>query len=277
MGEFRERVAVVTGAASGIGFALAQALGERDAHVVMSDIDPSTLDAAGAALKARGLDVRCVTADVSDQGSIDALADAAGAVGPIEIACFNAGVSCTGATVWETDDATLDFVLGINLWGVVHSARAFIPRMIQHGRPGHVVITASMAGLVTSPTSGAYAASKAAAVAMAKAMRAELATSAPQLHVTLLNPGMVKTNLMRTSANRQPSTGAMTEEIVEMSHGALNSMGVDPVEAARWTLDTMESGRFWAFPPHGDLFVNALRAELAELDMATNPNADGAQ
>ena len=128
----------------------------------------------------------------------------------------------------------------VNLGGLFSSIRAFVPALIDQGTPADIVITASMAGMVASAYSAAYAASKAAAIALAKALRQELAAEAPYLTVALLNPGMVKTNLIRTSAARLPSTAQMVAEFVDGGHQALNDMGVAPAEAASWALNALD-------------------------------------
>jgi short-subunit dehydrogenase len=261
-------VAVVTGAASGIGFALGDALAKRGATVVLSDVDAAALADAGRQLTDAGRNVGCVAADVTDQQSVADLLRSASALGPVVVACLNAGVTTTGPATWLTDAAALDFVMRVNLVGVLNGIRSAVPAMVEHGRPGGLVITASMAGMVASPNSAVYSASKAAVVALAKSLRAELATAAPQLRVTVLNPGMVKTNLMRTSARFAPPTGGLTSDMVEVSHDALNTLGEEPDAIAAAALDALDAGEFWAFPAAGDPFVASLQAELAELEAA---------
>jgi NAD(P)-dependent dehydrogenase (short-subunit alcohol dehydrogenase family) len=260
-------VAIVTGGASGIGLALATALGERGLSVLLADLDPEALQAASDGLAAVGVDVHTQVVDVTDAAALDGLAERAGALGPVSVVCCNAGVSASGANVWETPGSTWDFAFTVNFRGLVHTLQAFVPRLIEAGAPATVVVTASMAGLVSSPTSGAYAASKAAAVAVTKALRGELAAVAPHVGVVLLNPGMVKTNLMHTSAARQPA-GATPTELVEAGHSALNDFGVEPAEAARWVTAAIDDGRFWALPPSTDPFTTMLASELTELEAA---------
>jgi NAD(P)-dependent dehydrogenase (short-subunit alcohol dehydrogenase family) len=260
-------IAIVTGGASGIGLALATALGERGLRLLLADLDPTALQAASDGLAATGVDVHTRVVDVIDPAALEALAAQAAALGPIAVVCCNAGVSVSGANLWETPGTTWDFALGVNLRGLVNTVQAFVPRLVDAGEPATVVVTASMAGMVSSPTSGAYAASKAAAVAVTKALRGELATVAPHVGVVLLNPGMVKTNLMHTSAARQPA-GATPAELVEAGHSALNDIGVEPAEVARWVTAAIDEGRFWALPPSTDPFTTMLTAELTELEAA---------
>jgi short-subunit dehydrogenase len=119
--------------------------------------------------------------------------------------------------------------------------------------------------VVASPYSAAYAASKSGAIALAKSLRVELHATAPALRLALLNPGMVKTNLIRTSAAHQPRDGSMSEDLVNGSHDALNQAGVEPDVAVAWALNALEDNRFWALPPSGDPFRAMLADELAEL------------
>jgi NAD(P)-dependent dehydrogenase (short-subunit alcohol dehydrogenase family) len=155
-------------------------------------------------------------------------------------------------------------VLNVNLRGLLRSIGDTVPALIEQARPARVIITASMAGLVASPTASAYAASKAGAVTVAKTLRAELASVAPFITVTVLNPGMVKTNLIRTSA-LQHGQNALPDVEVEAMHSALNTYGIDPEDAAGAALDASDAGKFWVLPPEGDPFLEALRVEIAEL------------
>jgi len=258
-------VAVVTGGASGIGLAFARAYAERGAHVVIGDIDEAAMEQARAHLSVSGALVDCVRVDLQDAGSIAHLGEVASGFGSLVAICLNAGVTSTGSTVWETADATYDFVVGVNLLGLFHSIKTFVPLLLHQGTAADLVITASMAGMVTSPYSAVYAASKAGAIALAKSLRVELAMLAPSIRVALLNPGMVKTNLIRTSAARLPSAGSLSDEQVLGMHGALNQAGVEPDEAVSWALRALDKGQFWALPVSGDPFAAMLAAELAEL------------
>src|SRR3954469_8222113 len=150
MQELNGRVAVVTGGASGIGFSLASAFAAEGMKVVLGDIEAPALDAAVAKLEASGAAVIGVVTDVADGAQVQALADAAvERFGAIHIACNNAGVGGGGLS-WEAPVAMWDWVLGVNLWGVVHGLRAFVPILMQQPQ-AHVVNTASIAGVVAGP------------------------------------------------------------------------------------------------------------------------------
>ncbi|WP_319448176.1 MULTISPECIES: SDR family NAD(P)-dependent oxidoreductase [unclassified Mycobacterium] len=265
-----ESVAVVTGGASGIGLAFVRAYAERGAHVVIGDIDESAMDQVRVGLSEQGARIDCVRVDLQDAGSVAELGEVAAAFGPLGAVCLNAGVTSTGSTVWETADATYDFVVGVNLLGLFHSIKTFVPRLVAQGHAADVVITASMAGMVASPYSAVYAASKAGAIALAKSLHAELAIVAPSIRVALLNPGMVKTNLIRTSAARLPADASISDELVGGMHDALNQAGVEPDVAVSWALRALEDGTFWALPAAGDPFATMLDSELAELHAVTS-------
>ena len=264
--QFAVGVAVVTGGASGIGLAFARAYAARGAHVVIGDIDEAAMSRVSGELSKAGARVDCVRVDLRDAGSVANLGEVASGFGSLVAVCLNAGVTATGSTVWETAEATYDFVVGVNLRGLFHSIKTFVPLLVAQGGAADLVITASMAGMVASPYSAVYAASKAGAIALAKSLRAELRMAAPAIRVALLNPGMVKTNLMLTSAAGLPSGTAMADDLVRGSHDALNQAGVDPDVAVSWALRALHEGRFWALPAAGDPFAAMLEAELAELD-----------
>ncbi len=261
-------VAVVTGGASGIGLALARHYAAKGACVVIADIDQQRMACAAAELKEYGATVVTAAVDLRDINAVRGLAEAASDVGPLTAVCLNAGVMASGTTVWETPDETTDFVMGVNFKAVLHGIRAFVPRLIAQGSTADLIVTASMAGMVTSPYSGVYSASKAAVVALVKTMRAELQAAAPEIRVGLLNPGMVKTNLIRSSAARLPTTVAMPTELIEGGHALLNESGVEPGEAVSWVMRALDQNRFWALPPQGDPFMAILDTEQEDLARA---------
>jgi NAD(P)-dependent dehydrogenase (short-subunit alcohol dehydrogenase family) len=264
----RSGVAIVTGGASGIGFALAQNYATLDSCVVIADIDRQGMDRAAAELSSSGANVTTVEVDLRNADAVRGLADSASDLGHLTAVCLNAGVMASGTPVWETPDETTDFVMGINFTAVLHGIRAFVPRLISQGSAADLIVTASMAGMVTSQYSGVYSASKAAVVALVKAMRAELQAVAPEIRVALLNPGMVKTNLIRNSAAQVPLSGAIPAELVEGGHELLNQSGVEPAEAVSWAMRALDENRFWALPPQGDPFMAILDSEQHELARA---------
>ena len=201
MREFDGRVAVVTGGASGIGFSLASAFAAEGAKIVLGDIEAPALDEAVGKLEASGAEVIGVVTDVSDAAQVQALADAAvERFGAIHIACNNAGVGAGGLS-WEAPLSTWEWVLGVNLWGVIHGLRAFVPILMQQSQ-AYVVNTASVAGVVAGPFMAPYNASKHAVVALSETLHHEMAMMAPQVKVSVLCPGWVRTRIADSARNR---------------------------------------------------------------------------
>ncbi len=191
------KVAVVTGGASGIGKGIAASLVAEGARVVIADIERDAMEAAAAELGAAGIQT-----DVSDPASVDALARAVlDRYGAVHVVCNNAGIGPLAPVA----DLTLDdwrWMLGVNLWGVIHGIHTFLPVLKRNRDGGHIVNTASMAGLVAGPRLGAYAAAKYGVVGLTEVLAAELAADNSRVGVSVLCPGNVHTNIGRSSRNR---------------------------------------------------------------------------
>jgi NAD(P)-dependent dehydrogenase (short-subunit alcohol dehydrogenase family) len=196
----RDRVAVVTGGGSGIGRALVDVFVREGARVVVADIDEAAATEAASAVRARGGTAVAVRTDVTDLAQVQALADRAFAeMGAVDVLCNNAGVALWG----PLDEAThrdWQWVLGVNLWGVIHGIEAFVPRMIASGRRGHVVNTASMAGLVATRGLGVYNTSKYAVVGLSETLVKDLAPH--NIGVSVLCPLGVATRIRASERNR---------------------------------------------------------------------------
>ena len=257
--------AVVTGGASGIGLALARAYGRRGATPVLVDRDDRALHAALADLAADGIDATGRIVDLTDGAAVNAIASDIASLGPISALCLNAGVAGGGEYVWETAQSGFDFVFGVNVWALVNSIRSLVPLLIDQDRRCDVVVTASLAGLIALPRCSTYLASKAAAVALAKALRVELAAAAPNVRVACLAPAMVKTNLHRTTADQEASATRKTDEAIAASEATQNALGASPDDVAGWVLDAVDAHRFWVLSSADDSFVGQLRDELEEL------------
>ena len=191
------RVAVVTGGASGIGKGIAAQLVAEGARVVIADIQRDAMEAAAADIGAVG-----VLTDVSDPSSVDALATAVlDRYGAVHVICNNAGIGPLAPVA----DLTLDdwrWMIGVNLWGVIHGVHTFLPVLKRNRDGGHIVNTASMAGLVAGPRLGAYAAAKYGVVGLSEVLAAELAADNSRVGVSVLCPGTVHTNIGTSSRNR---------------------------------------------------------------------------
>jgi NAD(P)-dependent dehydrogenase (short-subunit alcohol dehydrogenase family) len=247
MKDFNGRVAVVTGAASGIGKALAERCACEGMKVVLADVEPGPLAEVEANLQARGGTALAVRTDVSQPRDVEALAQKTlEAFGAVHLLCNNAGVATNG-TVWESSLTDWEWVLGVNLWGVVHGVRTFIPIMLAQDTECHIVNTASLSGLISFPRGSVYAVSKHGVVTLSEALHHELAEHGEKVKVSLLCPGLVKTRIVDCGRNRPERLAATA------------SMG--SVEAAGW--ETLRQQMQTATPPAqiADAVFQAIRAE----------------
>jgi NAD(P)-dependent dehydrogenase (short-subunit alcohol dehydrogenase family) len=204
------KTAVVTGAGSGIGRSLAGRWATAGMRVVVADVEPDAL--ADTATELGG--VVAVPTDVTVLSEVERLAERAyEAFGSVDVLCNNAGVF-QGGLLWECTDADFEWTLGVNLWGILHGIRAFVPRMLAAGTEGHVVNTISMAGLATTPFSGPYNVSKFAAMAATECLAHDLATVGAPIKVSAVCPGLVDTAIARSRRNRPENL------VTEMNEGA---------------------------------------------------------
>lgn len=241
------KVAVVTGGASGIGFALAERFGTEGMRLVIADIEQSALDAAGDRLRAAGRDVVTMRCDVSVEADVDALADATyDAYGACHVVCNNAGV-VHRALAWEHTVDDWNWVLGVDLWGVIHGVRSFVPRMLAGGEAGHIVNTASTAGLMAFPSIASYDVAKAGVVALSECLLADLGSVGAALGVSVLCPGVVTTRIFESGRNRPG--GTTQPEMTSGSQAAAEAIGPDVV--ADHVVRAITTDRFWILPhPH---------------------------
>jgi len=248
MDELGGRTAVVTGAASGNGRALAGRFATEGMRVVLADIEKDALDTAAGELRAGGAEVLAVPTDVSDGDQVDALAAvAADAFGPVHVLCNNAGVA-TGGLISDLRTSDWAWVLGVNLWGVIHGLRAFLPGMLEHGEPGHVINTASMAGLVAGPFMAPYGASKFAVVAISESLHHELRMTGSRIGVSVLCPGWVNTRINESDRNRPDTLAGGRPAATDGAASVLSQMlasGMAPDDVAGKVHDAIREERFW--------------------------------
>lgn len=190
------RVAVVTGGASGIGYALAAAAAGRGLYVVLSDVRADALEAASAELRGSGAAVTPVVADVSQPADIDRIAQTAFALGSVQLICSNAGIVVLGRA-WELTAADWERVMDVNFMATVHLVRAFMPRLIEAGLPAQLLVTGSMAAVTARPGISPYVAAKHALLGLCESLNHELADAGADVGVTLLLPGKVATGMSR--------------------------------------------------------------------------------
>jgi NAD(P)-dependent dehydrogenase (short-subunit alcohol dehydrogenase family) len=197
----KNKVAAVTGAASGLGRAMALAFADEGMHVALADVDETSLAPVEDEVRAKGVKALSFKVDVSRAADIDAFLE--GIVlnfGTAHVVCNNAGVSPLGA-VWENSVGEWDWILGVNLWGVIHGVRAFAPRLIAQGE-GHIVNTASVAGIINPPGSGAYNVTKHAVVALSETLHHDLRERGSAVGVSVLCPAYVPTGIADSERNR---------------------------------------------------------------------------
>jgi NAD(P)-dependent dehydrogenase (short-subunit alcohol dehydrogenase family) len=249
MQELRGKCAVVTGAASGIGRAMADAFAAEGMRVVLADIESGALEQAAAAVRARGSAALAVPTDVSQAEQVQALADRAAAeFGRVDVVCNNAGVALSGPT-WEHTLADWQWLLGVNLWGVVHGVRAFVPLMLKQGGEGHIVNTGSVAGLTSNPFMSIYNVSKHAVVTLSETLQKELTLLGTPVKVSVLCPGFVNTRILEAERNRPAAlkNAVATERhptFEEMASAAL-AAGLPPAAVAGRVVDAVKTGRFY--------------------------------
>ena len=249
MDELRGKVAVITGGASGIGLAVCHRAAAEGMGVVMADIEEAPLEAAAEQLARGGTDVLAVVTDVSDGASVERLRDrAVEHFGAVHLVHNNAGVS-VGGTLWEVPEADWRWVIGVNLWGVVHGIRAFVPLLVEQGE-GHVVNTASLAGLISPPLIGPYNATKHAVVTISETLLKDLRLVGAGVGVSVLCPGFVRTAISDSDRNRPawaPShTEGRVQELADIGK-QLNAAGIDPAEVASAVFDAVRDDRFYVF------------------------------
>lgn len=257
MQDLNGKVAVVTGAASGIGLALAQRFAQDGLHVVLADIEGPRLEAALAQVQALGAQAIAVRTDVASEVQVDALADAAYArFGAVHVLCNNAGVLVPGlvAPAWLSTAADWRWVLDVNLMGVLHGVRAFVPRMLAAGDEGHIVNTASVAGLMTA--SNPYHVSKHAVACMTEGLYKDFRRLGTRLSASVLCPGLINTDILSAERNRPPGQGPAMDlknlpETVQQAvqqFGQALQAGYDPAVVAQAVADAIRADRFYVIP-----------------------------
>ncbi|MCX2981765.1 SDR family NAD(P)-dependent oxidoreductase [Halieaceae bacterium IMCC14734] len=238
----RGGVAVITGAASGIGEALALQAAELDMSVVLADISKQRIDELAGTIEANGGRALAVETDVSKPEALDALADAAyDAFGEVRLLVNNAGIETLGFS-WEIPAATWDKALGININGVVHGVRAFAPRMIAAGKPAFIANTSSVGGLGIMPVQTAYIMSKHAVLAFSECLRLEMELKQAPIEVSVILPGPVATRIF---IDAEGGADPISELHREQMKAMLTHSGISANEAAQLILPQIASGNFW--------------------------------
>jgi len=252
--EMTGRTAVITGAGSGFGREFARTAAARGMKLVLADISEPALDATVLELRATGADVIGVPTDVSSSEAVQALADAAVAhFGKVHLLFNNAGVG-SGGFVWESTHADWQWVMGVNVWSVIHGVRIFTPLMLSHGEPAHIVNTASAAGLINAPNMGIYNLSKHAVVSLSETLFQDLKLAKAKVGVSVLCPAFVPTGIAHSHRNRPAELANDTPPTPSMlaaqqaSVKAVESGRISAPDIAALTFEAIDEGRFYIVP-----------------------------
>lgn len=277
-GDFEGRVAVITGAASGIGLGMAEVFANNGMKVMMADVEEEALNREAQRLRDANLDVTACVTDVTRIESLENLRDRAiDTYGRVHILCNNAGVAAGVGPIWETTAADWSWVMGVNLMGVVHGTRLFVPHMIEHGEPGHVVNTSSILGLVTGGGS-IYDVTKHAVTRFTEGLSIDLRAANSAISASVLCPGMIATNILKSQRNRPE---ALTNDQSHLSEAALSRManmrdemdkrfqefGMPATEVGEIVLDAIKNDTFYVLT-HPDNMEMVRRRFDAVLNLA---------
>jgi NAD(P)-dependent dehydrogenase (short-subunit alcohol dehydrogenase family) len=269
MGVLAGRTCVVTGAASGIGRALACTLGRAGARVVLADVEKDALDETLGQMEPEGFAAVAVPTDVRSLEQMEELAHQARArFGSIDVVCLNAGVSPSGA-VLETSVATWRWLIDVNLMGVVNGIQAFVPGLVRQGH-GHVVITGSLAGLIPTPSLGPYSAVKHALTGLAGVLQTELAGTG--VNVSLACPSVVRTRIAESERNRPPEfPGASHADpvLARRYREAVEASSTSPDDVAEAVVAAIIENRFLVLPSPES--VSLLDEHIAQLQASIRP------
>ena len=278
--DFHGKTAVLTGAGSGFGLECARIGAARGMNLVLVDVQQDALDKAQAEMEAAGAQVLARKVDVSNSAQMEQLAaDVKARFGAPHFVFNNAGVGA-GGLVWESSVADWEWVLGVDLWGVIHGVRLFTPMMLEAAAHdpsyrGHITNTASMAGLLTPPNMGIYNAAKAAVVSLTETMYQDLALVTDQIGASLLCPYFVPTGITRSERNRSnaPGEGELTKSQLigqAMSNKAVSSGKISAAEVAHKVFEAISDNQFYVYS-HPKALGN-VRARMESIVEGKNPS-----
>jgi NAD(P)-dependent dehydrogenase (short-subunit alcohol dehydrogenase family) len=285
MKDFKGKTAVITGAASGVGLALAERLGREGARIVLADIEIGALDAAVARVKSGGVDAIGVKTDVTKADQVEALAEKSFShYGEVDMVFNNAGVGGGGAmTIWDTDVSAFKWAFDVNFYGVLNGINAFAPRLLKQNKEAVLAATSSGAGLIFPPNSPAYSASKAAVIALMEILSFQLMMSGSPVKAACLFPGpyVVDTNLFNSQrnapaefkSNAQLGGGITSMESFQQVMEQMIGRRVEttqPSEFADYVFGALQRDEFWIMPMH-DRTEKALRDRFEGMITKTNP------
>lgn len=274
----KDQVAVITGAASGIGRALAFQAAKEGMRLVLADIEIAALEQTTQELADQGAEVLPVPTDVSQPEQVQALAlQALHTYGAVHLLCNNAGVS-GGSSIWETAPEEWQWILSVNLWGVINGVHTFTPLMLEQDEPCHILNTASIAGLISGPDLGAYKVSKHAVVSFSETMYHELKEAKSKIGISVLCPGWVQTNISDSDRNRPPELAPSPEdaprspkyEKLDESLRRVIAKGKSPESIAEQVFQAIRSDQFYILT-HPDM-KPLVDSRLEDLRQERNPS-----
>lgn len=277
MQDLKDKVAVITGGASGIGLAMARVFAGEGMKLVLADIQPDALARAVDELKGRGASVVGMRTDVTRFTEVEALAAATlDAFGKVHVVVNNAGVSITGP-IWKLSLDDWRWVHDVNVWGIVHGIKAFVPILIEQGEPAHVINTASLASFNGTGEHSPYCSSKAAALSISQSLYSELIAWNTQIGVSVVCPGMVATDIHRSWRNRPKGDQAWSDrEWSDAGHmqGSedFQGRGATPEAIAELTLEALKENRFYVF--NGTGWRDFIGERHARLMAGENPSVN---
>jgi short-subunit dehydrogenase len=268
MKEFKHKVAVITGAGSGIGRAIAERFAREGMKIVLADVEELPLSKLERELRDKDTNVIGVLTDVSNAEDVERLArKSIDTFGAVHILCNNAGVFGDFAPLWRQSLKDWEWVLGVNLWGVIHGIRTFVPIMLEQDEEAHLVNTASLAGLFSMPLVSLYHVTKSAIITLSESLYHELSLQNAKLKVSVLCPGMVKTKFMESERNRPAhlqatdKTRTEIEEVWSDAYSEFISHGMTPEEVADHMINAIREEKFYVFPNPQPLEIVRLRME----------------
>jgi NAD(P)-dependent dehydrogenase (short-subunit alcohol dehydrogenase family) len=277
---FQNKVAVITGGASGFGREFANIGARLGMKLVLADVQQDALDKAKQELEKQGAEVMAMRCDVRHTADVEALADATMArFNAVHLLFNNAGVAA-GGLVWENTQADWEWVLGVNLWGVIHGVRIFTPLMLgcankDSSYEGHIVNTASMAGLLNAPTMGVYNVSKHAVISLSESLYQDLKLIDAPIGASVLCPYFVPTGISQSHRNRpdnlknsaRPTASQLVAQA--MSDKAVTSGKVSAAQVADWTFDAIRDDKFYIYSHPGAL--GGVQNRMEDIVMQRNP------
>lgn len=284
MKEFKDKVAVITGAASGIGYSLAERCAQEGMKVVLADVEESALAQAEKDIKATGTTTLAVKTDVSRADDVQALAQKTlDTFGAVHLLCNNAGVGAGFTAVWKSTLADWKWVLGVNLWGVIHGVHFFMPIMLKQETECYIVNTASTAGLLSTVNNGPYAVSKHGVVALSETLYRELEMGGHTIGVSVICPGFIRTNILNCERNRPKELrNALGEESMDMSDTNVQEMmqsykelferGMPPQQVADMVFSAISEKKFYILP-NAEPFKPMMQARMEDILQERNPTS----